>query len=458
MMISSTATACLAVAATISAWSARSHAAGFAAARFGGEHGNVTATNPTALYFNPGAIGLTRGTHLFVDGTLAFRNATWEHVPAPTDQPDPSGAEGANAGVARLSNVFGGPMVGASTRVGPLALGGAFSVPFGGRAHWSRNEKFANNPDFPLTADGVQRWHGIEGALTIMYFTAGAAVQLGRVSVGVSGNVIRSTVFTMQAKNPLGEQYVDSQREGRATLDVSGIHGSFGLGALIEVVERQFWLGVSYQAQPGLGPMKLQGTLTTVYQGGNAPFPADFHQALPDIVRIGGRLRPTEKFELRLSGDFTRWSVMQTQCAALEGTPCVIDSTGAIASGDSGALQNVRRYWRDTLAVRASGSVWVAPRVELFAGAGLETAATPDETLDPSLADSETLSGALGARVALGQSLYLAASYTHIYYFPRDNTGRSRLAEALPPTRRADGGGKYTQWIGLVNMNLELQF
>ena len=82
----------------------------------------------------------------------------------------------------------------------------------------------------------------------------------------------------------------------------------------------------------------------------------------------------------------------------------------------------------------------------------------PDETLDPGLADSETLSGALGARVALGQSLYLAASYTHIYYFPRDNTGRSRLAEALPPTRRADGGGKYTQWIGLVNMNLELQF
>jgi long-chain fatty acid transport protein len=457
MMISSTATACLAVAATISAWSARSHAAAFAAARFGGEHGNVTATNPTALYFNPGAIGLASGTHFFVDGTLAFRNATWQHTPAPSDPADPPGGEGANAGAASLSNVFGGPMIGGFTRIGSLALGGSFSVPFGGRGHWSENDKFANNSDFPLAAGGVQRWHGIEGALTFMYFTAGAAYQIGRLSLGVSGNVIRSTVFSSQAKNVIGDGKIDTMREGRATLDVAGWHGSFGLGALIEVVERQFWLGVSYQAQPGLGPMKLHGTLTTAYQGEVAPIPVDFHQALPDIIRVGGRLRPAERFEMRLLGDFTRWSVMQTQCATRENTNCAIEPSGANGTG-SMALQNLRRYWRDTFAVRVGASVWVVPAFELFAGAGLETAAMPDETLDPALGDSETFSGALGARLALGQSLYLATSYTHIHYFPRDNTGRSRLADAEAPTWRPDGGGKYTQWIGLVNMNLELQF
>ena len=458
MMISSTATACLAVAATISAWSARSHAAGFAAARFGGEHGNVTATNPTALYYNPGAIGLASGTHFFVDGTLAFRNATWQHVATAIEQ-DPPGAEGANTGTASLSNVFGGPMIGGFTRLGPLALGGSFSVPFGGRGQWSTNDNFANHPNFPLAAGGVQRWHGIEGALTFMYFTAGAAYQLGRLSIGVSGNVIRSTVFSSQAKNVLGDGDVDTSREGRATLDVQGVHGSFGLGALIEVVERQFWLGASYQAQPGLGPMKLEGTLTLLeYQGGPpAPVPVDFHQALPDIVRLGGRLRPNERFELRIMGDFTRWSVMRTQCVVREGKPCAIDPSGENIE-DSAALQNLRRYWRDTFAVRGGASVWAGSSLELFAGAGLETAASPDETMDPALADSETLSGALGARFALGQYLYLAASYTHIHYFARDNTGRSRLADAQPPTRRADGGGKYTQWIGLVNMNLELQF
>jgi long-chain fatty acid transport protein len=48
-------------------------AAGFAAARFGGEHGNVTEHNPTAVYYNPGALALSEGVRLYVDGTLALR-------------------------------------------------------------------------------------------------------------------------------------------------------------------------------------------------------------------------------------------------------------------------------------------------------------------------------------------------------------------------------------------------
>ena len=35
-------------------------ASGFSSAEFGGEHGNVVTTNPTALYFNPAGITLRR--------------------------------------------------------------------------------------------------------------------------------------------------------------------------------------------------------------------------------------------------------------------------------------------------------------------------------------------------------------------------------------------------------------
>jgi hypothetical protein len=52
----------------------------------------------------------------------------------------------------------------------------------------------------------------------------------------------------------------------------------------------------------------------------------------------------------------------------------------------------------------------------------------------------------------------VAASYTHIQYLDRDNTGASQLANAMLPTRRPDGGGRYTQWIGLLNVNVEKQF
>ncbi len=440
-------------------WSSPVQGSGFAAARFGGEHGHVTTSNATALYYNPAGIAHAPGLSLFADGTLALRHATWEHAPAPTDLPEPPGAEGANFGKARLFNVFGGPMFGGTAQLGRLALGAAFMVPFGGRAHWGSNDRFVNDPAFPLAADGVQRWHGIEGALTFMYFTAGLAYRWKRLSVGVTGNLIRSSLASTQAKTPAGAGDPDTEREGRAILDVTGYHGSFGAGVMLEAVEERLWLGAAYQAQPALGPMKLTGTLRTEYRDDSTVFPVTFHQALPDSFRLGARFRPVQRVEVRLSGELTRWSVMQSQCVSIEGMPCLVDSTGADATDPQlSVVQNLRRRWKDTYGLRVGGSLWLFPKLELFAGAGFETAAVPDETLDPGLADADNLAGALGARFPLARTVFLAASYTHIQYLDRDNTGRSQLAAAVPPTRLPDGGGKYTQWIGLLNLNLELQF
>ena len=433
-------------------------ASGFAAARFGGEHGHVTTTNPTALYFNPAGIALSSGTALYADGTLAMRRATWTREAGSGDPSEPPGTEGANVGQANLSNVFGGPMLGASTRLGDFAFGLALSVPFGGRAHWGRNPRFDGSAQFPLAADGVQRWHGIEGALTFIYGTLGVAYRFGRVAVGVTGNLIRSSMFSTQAKTPIGDGSPDTTREGRATLDVRGTHASFAAGTLIELLPGRLWLGGSYQAQPGLGPMRLSGTITQEYQGQRSPFPVTLTQALPDVVRVGTRWRPAEAVELRLAGELTRWSLMQTQCAALEGSDCRVDTTGADASMNLGVLQNLRRRWNDTFGVRAGVSFWARPSLELFAGVAVENGATPDETLDPALGDADNGTGTLGLRFQLTRGLLVAASYSHIQYLPRDNRGKSQLATAAAPTRRADGGGRYTQWIGLLNLNLEQRF
>jgi long-chain fatty acid transport protein len=457
-MRSTHAAAAAVLAAATMANSGLAVASGFAAARFGGEHGNVTATNPTALYFNPGGIAFSSGVHLFLDGTLALRHATWTHAQAATDEPEPAGAEGASFGKGTLFNVFGGPMLGGTARLGPLAVGLSVSAPFGGRASWQQNEKFAASAMFPLAADGVQRWHSTKGNLAFIYLTGGAALRLGRLGLGISGNVIHGSVASTQAKTPTGDGTPDLEREGRAVLDVQGWLGSFGLGAMLEAVEGQLWLSGSYQAQPGLGRMKLDGTLTTVYQGGTTPFPATFHQALPDITRLGARYQPNSTVEVRLFGEFTRWSVLRTQCVSLRDRECAVDPSGADATADGSVLQNLRRKWNDTIGLRAGASHWLASGTELFAGLGLESAASPDSTLDPGLADATNISAALGGRFALTSTFFLAASYTHIQYLDRDNTGASQLANAMPPTRRADGGGLYTQWIGLLNLNVEKQF
>ncbi|HEY8039165.1 MAG TPA: outer membrane protein transport protein [Polyangiaceae bacterium] len=447
----------LAAAAGVAAaiWSCDAAAAGFATAHFGGEQGTVVTTNPTALYYNPAGIGFSEGTHVFLDGQLAVRGATWDHALAPTDAPDPPGGEGANSGQAHLFNVFGAPALGATTRFGKLALGVGLFVPFGGRESWQRNSQFTGS-QFPLADAGVQRWHVIEGALTFIYTTVGAAYRLGPLSIGVAGNLILSSVSFSQAKNPTGAGAPDTAREGRANLDVSGTTASFGAGVMLEAIHDRLWLGASYQSQPNMGPQTMKGKLGITSPSVNIDYDVTFTQALPDVVRAGVRWRPRDDLELRLFGDYTRWSVNRTQCVALQGYGCAVYPDGSDASG--GTVANYRRNWNDTVGVRAGASTWLTPQIELFAGTGFETPAVPDATLEPGLADADNLLLAGGARMLVAGWFYLAVSYTHLVFFDRDNTGSSTLAAASVPTQQQDGGGKYTQWVGFLDVNVEKTF
>jgi len=444
---------------------ASAFASGFAAAEFGGEHGNVVTTDPTALYFNPAGIALGEGTRLYVSGVLALRRASWSHAQAASELPEPPGAEGADTGQARFSNLFGAPALAATARLRRFALGGAFYVPFGGRVRWEQNPRFANDPAFPLAVDGVQRWHLIEGAVTAFYFTVGAAVRLGPVALGVTGNLIRSSVHSQQAKSFNPQQVVDPLNEGRIGIDVAGTHASFAIGAMFEAVPARLWLGASYQAQPGLGVMKLDGTLSTSLGADVAPpRPITYTHALPDIVRLGLRARPgfgpsagRGALELRLYGDLTRWSRLQTQCVSIQGEPCAVFPDGTDATPGATTIQNIRRGWNDTYGVNLGVSYWTSDAVEVFAGAGFATAATPDATLDPMMPDANNFRFAVGGRFAVPGGFYLTAGLTAVQYLARDNSGRSTLTDAELPTRRPDGGGKYELWLGLFQVALEKQ-
>ncbi len=444
--------------AGVSAAAGGAHAAGFASAEFGGEHGNVIATNPTALYFNPAGIAFLEGTTFYGGGVVALRRGSWAHAQAATELPPPPGAEGADSGEARFSNLFGAPALGVAKKLRRFALGAAFYVPFGGRLQWDKNQRFVGDPNFPQAADGVQRWTITEGALTYLHFTVGAAVRVGRFAVGLTGNLIHSSVKLTQAKSANPQEDVDPANEYRIRLDVSGIQASFGVGAMFEAVADRVWLGASYQAQPGLGAIALDGTLTRMLDGASAPADAvTYHQALPDIVRLGGRFQASPAFELRLFGDLTRWSRVQAECVSTRDQPCAVLPSGEAANQYT--IQNLRRSWNDSYGVRAGVSFWPVTAVELFAGAGYETAATPDATLDPSLPDAAAVRGALGSRFAIGDGWRLGVGVTDVHYLARDNTGRSELANdnVQLPTRRADGGGRYTLWLGLVHLSVEKQ-
>ena len=145
--------------------------------------------------------------------------------------------------------------------------------------------------------------------------------------MGVTGNLIHSSVKLTQAKSANPQEDVDPTNEYRIRLDVSGVQASFGVGAMFEAVTDRLWLGASYQAQPGLGTIALDGTLTRMLDGASGPADAvTYRQDLPDIARLGGRFRATSRFELRLFGDVTRWSRLQTECVSIRfATPASLE-------------------------------------------------------------------------------------------------------------------------------------
>jgi long-chain fatty acid transport protein len=277
------------------------------------------------------------------------------------------------------------------------------------------------------------------------------------LSFGAAFNLIRSLVMTSQARNPVGSGFPDTQREGRANIDVAETGASFAVGAMLEAIPDRLWFAASYQAQPGLGAQSLKGTLAlTSASGGATNFNVTLNQALPDIYRVGARARPRNDLELRVFADYTRWSVMRTQCVALQGFACAVYPDGSDASG--GVLANYIRDWNDTYGVRVSASYWIRPELELFGGLGFETAAVPDTTLEANFVDADNLGVALGVRFPIAGWAHLGVSYTQLQYFGRDNTGRSTLAAAQTPTQQQDGGGRYTQWIGILDVNVERRF
>jgi long-chain fatty acid transport protein len=470
-------------------------ASGFSTQHFGGEEGSVVATNPTALYYNPGAMGFSDGIHLYLDGDIAFRSATWTHT-ATLEPGQAANTQYGNTGKASAFNVFAGPALGMTIQIGDhLVVGGGLFVPFGGRVHFNGNSSIptsaanatevvngqtvatnagglcsATPQTCPLAAAGVQRWHIDTASLTFLYATVGAALKFGPVSFGVTGNFINSQIQDTQSHTQSGA--IDATQEQLATLSVEGNNGSFGAGLMVEILPKHLYFGASYQAQPGLGAQTLKGNLNYnpgplgYYSQTSYHWAVDFHQSLPDIVRAGLKAELGDKVELRLFGDLTRWSVMVSQCInqAQDGNQCsVYGSTGnGVTMGQDSTsggsvLTNIPRNWKNTYGARLGASWWLRPEVEIFAGVGYETAAAPDATLEPGAMDANNLLASLGGRVRVAKDFYFAASYTQIQFLPR-TVNDSALEQYATPSFTQSGNGQYSQWIGFVDINAEKKF
>src|SRR3954464_560974 len=151
-------------------------ASGFSVARFASEHGHPTTENASAVYYNPAALTLSEGLHLFGDLNVAVRRVTYDRTRAASDAPDPPDAAGANVGRAVLVNALVNPVLAASYKLGNLSLGAGFFTPFGGSVSWKLRPAFSGS-HYPGVVDGVTRFHSIEGEIISSQFSLGGALR-----------------------------------------------------------------------------------------------------------------------------------------------------------------------------------------------------------------------------------------------------------------------------------------
>jgi long-chain fatty acid transport protein len=474
-----------AVFAGVSSWSADAEASGISAARFGGEHGHPTTDNATAIYYNPAGIALSKGTHIFVDGTLALRWASYDRpaiVPDVINSQDTIDlAPGANSGKATLFNSIAAPFFGATSDFGTDFIYGGLALyfPFGGAAVWDKNPQYEGSDVAPGAVDGVQRWYSIDGTIRSMYITGAIGFNIRQIglSLGASASAIRSEVVTIRARNVDGTDDVVSAdgsiKEGRSYIDANGWQGGFGIGAVYDVMKKGFlWLGVSYTSQPNVaGGMELEGTLDNLFTLGQpSRTNIALTQTMPDIVRFGVRWKPTKKSELRLFADYTRWSVFDKQCVLdtsepdrncdFEGAGSALDDPGSFGGpGDTaGVVQHLPRFWKDAGGVRLGGSYWFLPQLETYIGAGYDSSAVPLETMDPALIDMHKMTLSIGARWQIIRQFALAFTSTQVIFFPADTNGDNALNLFQSPTRQPSGEGEYKQFFQLFNVYADIAF
>lgn len=451
-------------------------ASGYLTARFGADHGSPAQANTFAIYFNPAALGGTKGTTLTGDLSVLLRFARYNRTgdalsPSSSNLLSDQGYIDANTGTANLTNVLALPFFGVNTDFGTerLRAGYAVYVPFGGMAEWSGRDGI---PGVPGTKDGVSRWHNISGQILAVYNTFAVAYRFHpRFSFGASVSPVIHHVATVRARNSDGsDDTVVGGRliEGRSLLEATGVNVAASAGLYFEPTD-DLKLGLAYLSQPGFGETRMSGTLETKL--GTNPVTnqdIDFLQTYPDILRLGADWRASERLVLRGDLELVRWSVFDHQCVVNPGEKCAVAEDGKDLSGGK-VILNIPRRWNNAMGVRVGPGYFVNDRTEAFGSLGLTTSAVPKETIDASTIDSTRLYLTLGLKHDFSEHFSLAGSYNHIYFFDVNTDGKSQANIPDHPANQPGGGdytasrspsanGRYRSQIGFVNINASYTF
>jgi long-subunit fatty acid transport protein len=409
----------------------------------GGPWGTPTATDATAVWWNPAGVAAGEGTRIQLEGAPMFATVTFER-----DEP-----HGGND-IYRLAGVV--PYVGvvSDLTVPGLGLGLALAVPY------ARGGAEVNEP-------GPGRYAMRDGDSRAIFGIVAAGYELAdRVALGASFAVVRSTwtarvdqdtipdlahALEAQGEHPT---YTDADLEDpdyAASLqfsELSDVTFTFGAGARVKIGER-VEAAVAYvhgadvtntgdvtmyfQCPPdsdhlGYAGAQIAGVCTT----GDNVFHADASVAytLPSRVHGGVAVTPTPGLRLEAMGGWVGWSVYDDFDITTSSSDVTEPEGKALVERSrKWARANVDTGWGGIDAKGTLGERWTLGARVLYDGA-----AVPDAAMSTNNYDANAVMTSVLVAVKPTKRLEIGASYTHHFLAEREITtsGFSQTVEGEP--------------------------
>jgi long-chain fatty acid transport protein len=338
------------------------------------------ADDPTAIYYNPGALDAIE-SQVLLGAELVI--GPREYIPVAAD-----GTRGPPQKATVTSPV---PVIGIAGRFSydgepsRFTLGlGAWNT-FGGRISYPKT----GMPALDVTQD------------LCFEINAAAALHISdRLSIGGAFRLGLGFFHIEATMNPFD-----------ANLSANGIGVGMTWGALFRPTDRVN-IGVNWRS-----PMRIatKGSGTVIDSGGNMERPDIQHdQNWPQMVQLGAAIKASPKVRVAFQVDWAQWSQIDTIDVDFLAGPL--------------PDQHYPEYWSDNWSLRLGGEYAVSQKLQLRAGGYYDTPAVPDRTAERQYSDSHKFGVSTGASVhAAGWRFDVAGDMI----IPRTRTVPNNAAEVM---------------------------
>lgn len=414
----------------------------FSSARYRGLMGTSVDVSGWATYWNPAALPLLDGGRVSIHAGGVMRQADYDRYVEENGETDETAPFNAGVGQTRamgvVPSVSGGYGFALSDDFA-MGVGAAFYIARAGLANWTRTP--GADVTHPGALDGPARWGTISTEMVILSPAAAIGFQHKPSGLSIGGGPVYNIVSlnltkarTLEKDTALRDPADGRLVEGRILLEDGEAQTLTWVAGLRWDVSESLAFALTWHQGAN---HKVEGN--SFIQFGVAEESrtrAGFPLQVGDQVRVGAQMQATDWLAIRSEFEWGNWSRMDSQDAI------------NISDPDRPVLMAIERKFEDTLAVRVRGDFMVSERVDIHSGFEFETGATPQNTHEPGLAESDNWQLGVGVSVDLSDALTLTSSFIWHQYID---------VEVLDSIQEPTMNGYYTDQRQYLTVDLEIK-